>query len=288
MRLFVTGGTGFVGSHFVLAALAAGHDVVALRRSCESQPRIALASEPTWLTKSMLEVDETDLAGCNALVHLAAHTPNAPYDTLENCLYWNLTAPLAMFRVAQRAGIERYVVAGTCFEYGRSGERYEFIPTDAPLEPTLTYPTSKAAASVALVGFAAETRVRLSIHRIFQVFGDGESESRLWPSLRRVARLGEDFSLSPGEQVRDFIRVDDVARKLLAACLWDDVQPGAATIENVGTGRPQTVRQFAESWWGHWKAAGKLQFGVHPYREGEVMRYVPLITCNQPREANGR
>ena len=39
-------------------------------------------------------------------------------------------------------GIRNYIVAGTGFEYGRSGERYEQIPTDAPLEPTITYPAS--------------------------------------------------------------------------------------------------------------------------------------------------
>ena len=103
MKLFVTGGTGFVGSHFVRQAIAAGHSVLALRRTPESRPRISLPIAPHWLTKSMLEVAEEDLVGCDVLVHLAAHTPNVPYDSLENCLYWNLTVPLKLFRIAERA-----------------------------------------------------------------------------------------------------------------------------------------------------------------------------------------
>jgi nucleoside-diphosphate-sugar epimerase len=277
MRIFVTGGTGFVGSHFVRQALAAGHAVRALRRSLISEPRISLSPQPQWLTKSLPEVVAEDFVDCEVLVHLAAHTPNVPYDTLENCLNWNLTVPLQMFRVAEGAGLKRFVVAGTCFEYGRAGERYDFIPTDAPLEPTLSYPTSKAAASIAFIGFAAETGAQLSIHRIFQVFGEGESENRLWPSLRRAALAGEDMTMTPGEQIRDFVPVEQVASALLDACTNMAVQPGVAAIVNVGTGQPQTVRQFAETWWAKWSATGKLHFGVHPYRDGEVMRYVPLV-----------
>jgi len=89
------------------------------------------------------------------------------------------------------------VVVGSCFEYGRSGEWYEFIPPDAPLEPTQTYPASKAAASVAFYQLAVELNLRLSIHRIFQVFGEGEVESRLWPSLRKAAASGADLEMTP-------------------------------------------------------------------------------------------
>jgi nucleoside-diphosphate-sugar epimerase len=276
MRIFLTGATGFIGSHVVNQALAAGDELVPLKHSATSQPRIPLAVEPKWLTKAMPEVVESDFASCDVVLHLAAHSANHPYDTLENCLQWNLMVPLNFFRVAQRAGIQRFVVAGSCFEYGRAGERYKFIPPDAPLEPTLSYPTSKAAASVAFVGYAAETKAQLSIHRIFQVFGEGESPSRLWPAMRRAALAGEDYALSPGDQVRDFVPVEEVAAKLLAACADSSVEPGVAQIRNLGTGHPQTIREFAEYWWTKWKATGELKLGALPYRPGEVMRYVPL------------
>jgi nucleoside-diphosphate-sugar epimerase len=310
LRLFVTGATGFIGSHFLNAALAAGHDVVALRRSENSKPRVpiqearesqdaavsllnrgndeslkgALVSTsrpPTqlrWLDKQMPDVTVEDFAGCDVLVHLAAHTPNVPYDTLENCLYWNMMVPIGLFRRAAEAGTTRIVAAGSCFEYGRSGERYEFIPPDAPLEPTQTYPASKAAASVAFYQLAVELSLRLSIHRIFQVFGEGEADSRLWPSLRKAALAGEDLEMTPAEQVRDFVPVDEVAGQLLEACA-DDVERGVPHIANLGTGTPKSLRAFAEDWWGEWNANGKLIFGVKPYRSGEVMRYVGL--CNQ-------
>lgn len=276
MRLFVTGGTGFIGTHFVAQSLAAGHEVVALRRTMGSQAKIVQPSGPEWLLKGMDAVAAEDLQGSNVLVHLAAHTPNVPYDTLENCLHWNVTVPLQLFRTAIAAGIRRFVVAGSCFEYGKAGERYEFIPPDAPLEPTQTYPASKAAASIAFSQLAREAGLSLSIHRIFQVFGEGEAESRLWPSLRRAAAAGEDLPMTPGEQIRDFVPVEGVAKQLLAAC---DLEPpiGEPLIANLGSGRPQSLRDFAAYWWEQWGAKGELKFGALPYRSGEVMRYVPLL-----------
>jgi nucleoside-diphosphate-sugar epimerase len=277
MKLFVTGATGFIGSHFVNQAIAAGHEVIALRRSPSSKPRIDIPTAPVWQDKALDRLSPSGFEGVDCLVHLAAHTPNVPYDTLENCLHWNVMVPLAVFRSAAAAGVRRFVVAGSCFEYGKSAERYEFIPSDAPLEPVLSYPTSKAAASIAFTSLASELSLKLSIHRIFQVYGEGESENRLWPSLRRAALAGEDFPLTPAEQIRDFIAVDEVAAQLLVACHQEDLIAGQVAMNNLGTGKPQTLRKFCEFWWKHWGAKGVLRIGAIPYRNNDIMRYVPLI-----------
>lgn len=275
MRVLVTGGTGFVGSHFLNQAMAAGYEIVALRRP-GARPRIPLVKEPKWLERPLDELSEQDFAKVKAVVHLAAHSANVPYDTLENCLRWNVLAPLRMSQVAHAAGVQRFIVAGSCFEYGRSAERYEFVPTDAPLEPTASYPTSKAAASVAFIGFAQEKAACLSVLRIFQVYGPGELESRFWPSLKRTAEAGGDMPMSPGEQIRDFIHVKEVARQFIEE-LSANVPAGKPLIRHVGTGNPVTLRDFAEHWWSVWQAKGRLLIGAVPYRGGEVMRFVPKI-----------
>ena len=236
-----------------------------------------MSREPDWLDKSMPEIEESDLVGCEVLVHLAAHSANVPYDTLENCLVWNVIEPVKLFEKAIASGLPRFVVAGSCFEYGTAGERYQSIPVDAPLEPTQTYPASKAAASIAFSQLAIERKVELILLRIYQVFGEGETESRLWPSLRRAALAGEDFPMTKGEQIRDFIPVEQVAAQFLEACERSDLSPGDPIVENIGTGQPQTLREFAETWWQHWQATGSLKPGAIPYRPHEIMRYVPQV-----------
>jgi nucleoside-diphosphate-sugar epimerase len=141
----------------------------------------------------------------------------------------------------------------------------------------MTYPTSKAAASVAFQGWAAEKNINMQILRIFQVFGEGEDESRLWPSLHKAAILGEDYAMTNGEQVRDFIPVEEVASTFISALSFDGVDSGKPIIKNIGTGMPQSVREFSEYWWKKWKAKGSLKIGKIPYRNKEVMRFVPLI-----------
>ena len=74
-----------------------------------------------------------------------------------------------LFNLAYEAGIRKFVITGTCFEYGKKGEEYEFIPPDAALFPTQTYPTSKAIASIALIQWALEKNVTLKILRLFQI-----------------------------------------------------------------------------------------------------------------------
>jgi len=277
MKLFVTGGTGFIGSHFINYAHKAGHEVVALKRA-NSIPRVKLDKEPTWIEGQLDDEFSDQIDGCDILIHLAAHSPTPPYDSLETCLYWNLNASLKLLNQARHAGISNFLVAGSCFEYGKSGERYEYIPVDAPLEPTMTYPISKAAASVAFSGWAIDKNVNLQILRIFQVFGEGEPHSRLWPSLKKSAMSGSDFPMTRGEQVRDFIYVKDVAKSFVSALEFENILPGNPIIQNIGTGHPQTVLEFSEYWWNKWKAKGDLLVGCKQYRNNEVMRFVPDVS----------
>lgn len=289
MKIFLTGGTGFIGSHFIHQAIDVGHSVLALRRNSLSKPRIPLPIHPTWMDCQLDQVSEEDLKGFDVLVHLAAHTVNFPHDSHSTCLYWNLTAVLALFEQARLAGIRRFIVAGSCFEYGRNAEGYDFIPTFAPLNPTNSYAASKAAASIVLSQWAEEHHLSLEILRVFHTFGEGETETRLWPSLRRAALSGDDFPMTLGEQIRDFIAVEDVAATFLDRVSQSTLYGKGVQIFNVGTGKPTSVRSFAHTWWNHWHAKGNLLLGAIPYRTGEVMVYVAgekLICINKSSQTS--
>jgi nucleoside-diphosphate-sugar epimerase len=275
MKLFVSGATGFLGSHFIRAASEAGYQVTALRRNRDSEPRIPLPHALSWLDKGLREVTEQDLTGHDVLVHLAAAGVDLQAGW-EECFRVNVSDSLDLWIKAAKAGINRFVIVGSCFEYGRSGERFAFIPPDAPLEPVTAYGASKAAASVAALGLAAEAGLKLSVVRPFHIFGEGQGESSFWPSLRRAALSGEDFEMTAGEQIRDFSPVEAVAKGLLNACA-EPVEPGIPNVRNLGTGSPRSLQEFAREWWAQWHASGHLLVGAKPYRKGEVMRYVPEI-----------
>jgi nucleoside-diphosphate-sugar epimerase len=210
-------------------------------------------------------------------MHLAAYGVNPAQNDWKECFRWNVTASLDLWLKAAEVGIRRFVIAGSCFEYGLSGERYDYIPVTAPLLPTKPYDASKAAATAAAHAFAIAKHLQLVILRPFHVFGEGEAPNRLWPSLRSAALKGEDFSMTEGKQVRDFVPVELAAQSFVEALSDPFICDGQPVIRNLGTGHPQTLRDFAAFWWKHWGAKGNIKFGEIPYRSNEVFRYVPEV-----------
>lgn len=274
MKIILTGATGFIGSNFLQHAISKNHQILAIRRNKNSQPKIYLEKEPLWLNKEIDEINSDELKGYECVIHLAAHSANTPYDNIEKCLEFNLIKSFNFLKKAYKAGIRRFIIAGSCFEYGKKGEDYKFIPPDSSLFPTQTYPASKAAASIIFTQWAIENSIDMTIVRIFQVFGEGESRNRFWPSIKKMAESGKDFEMTKGEQVRDFINVKTVAEEILTEALNKN---RLVSIKNIGSGKPQNLAQFANKIWEDSNAKGRIIFGSKEYRKGEIFRYVPDI-----------
>lgn len=276
MKIFITGATGFVGQHVLRCLINDNHSIIALYRHQSINKRL-LHPSIDWVEGELDDDYQALFLDVDVFIHLASHTPNHPYDDLSQCIYWNVYASVKLAEQAIETGVDRFIIAGTCFEYGLSADLIPYLsPTDRA-QPNLSYPISKYVATEAFLGLAREKNLKLKVLRLFQVYGEGEQEFRLWPSLKRAALAGEDFDMSDGLQIRDFINITDVADKLLRELDFSDVSQGSPLIKNVASGQEQTLRQFAEYWWKKWDAKGKLNFGVKPRRKNEVMRLVPKL-----------
>ncbi len=277
MRLFLTGGTGFIGSYLLQAALKAGHEVRAFRRE-SSQARITLSREPEWVTgTSFDDVPAKALAGCDVLIHCAAYGVSPQPCEWETAMQANVAEPMSLMLKAVEQNVSRLVVCGSCTEFGSAASRYDSIPADAPMEPIGAYASSKAAFTTAFSGLVREKELHGLVARVFHVFGEGQDARNFWPSLKRAALAGEDFDMSSGEQVRDFTSVEVVAKMILEAALNCPLEPGQPQYVNLSGGQPQRLAQFAEHWWEQWQATGTLRVGALPQRANEVMRYVPQV-----------
>ena len=276
MKIFVTGSNGFIGSHVVKKALSSGHEVVGLRRT-NHPTKIDLHRQPTWVEGTLESDMRQALEGCEAIIHLSAYGVNPNFDSWHEAFRWNVSASINFWGQAKQVGVKRFVIAGSCSEYGRSAERYEYVPCDAPLEPVNAYGASKAAASIAAIAFARANEKELAILRPFHIFGEGENQERLWPSLKKAALAGEDFPMTFGEQIRDFTPVEFAAEKFIHYAVEAIIKQGEPVIHNLGTGKPMSLNSFAEEQWKKFGATGRLKRGEIPYRKNEVMRYVPLV-----------
>ncbi|MCX6938683.1 MAG: NAD(P)-dependent oxidoreductase [Verrucomicrobia bacterium] len=275
MKLFITGGTGFIGRHVVRQALADGHQVVALIRPGSASALL----ETNGLSQIRYEMDQVPssaLEGCDALIHLAAHGVVSGMNDWQMCFKVNVHQSLVLWIAAADAGIKRFVICGSCFEYGRSGEKYDFIPVTAPLEPTSAYAASKASATMAMTALSIQRNLKASIIRPFHVYGEGEHADRFWMSLKTAAEKGCNFNMTRGEQIRDFVSVEYVAQRILKISTCNP-SGSDSIIYNIGSGNPLTLNQFANQNWSKFKASGELIMGAIPYRSNEIMRYVPLV-----------
>jgi UDP-glucose 4-epimerase len=273
MKIVLTGSTGFIGSHLLVALMQAGHEVVGVRRQ-GSKPVIPLEQKPIWLEKSVEKITADDLADVEVLIHLASVGVSPQQATWHELEQINVAAGLRLIQLANQARVRRFVAAGTCLEYGTEAEEWVNIPPEAALRPVTPYGASKAAGFLMLHAYAIINSIELYYGRIFTAYGEGQYSQNLWPSLRKAALAGVDFLMTDGEQVRDFIPVQKVANHLLFAVERTDLQPKKPLIENIGSGQGQRVADFASQQWKNFGATGCLRIGAIPNQPHQPARIV--------------
>lgn len=174
----------------------------------------------------------------------------------------------------------RLIHAGSALEYGAvGGDLDEAIPG----RPETLYGRTKLEGTLELARAARDRDVECLTARLFTVYGPGEREGRLLPTLLRAVGGDEPIPLSEGSQRRDFTYVEDVAEGLLRLASGDT---GGHRIVNLATGRLTTVREFVTI------AArvleieeARLRWGALPPRP-EEMSHDP-VTIRRLRELTG-
>ena len=276
MKIFLTGGTGFIGSHLINEAHKRGYEIRALRRP-GSKSRIKLDKQPYWIEGSLDGNYLKALSNCNVFIHLATFGASPQPANWSDCFFWNVTKSIDLLKQALDSGIDKIISVGTYAEYGEAGLKFDFIPPDSILNPIGPYATSKAVFGMAMYSLCNEYDVNSIYFRLFSIYGEGQNEKNFYPALKKAAISGNDFPMTPGEQIRDFLSVEETVRRILNGLNFDKESSKKTKFLNIGSGKPQTILSFAKENWSKLNAKGRLQVGHLPYRKNEIMRYVALI-----------
>ncbi|WP_460098066.1 NAD-dependent epimerase/dehydratase family protein [Pseudomonas sp. H3_C08] len=268
MKVLVTGATGFVGRHLVAALLARGCEIRAVARNVEIAKGMPWINDVEFVSADIHAADLDVVAltvGIDALAHLA--WPGLPnYRALFHFEH-NLMADYRFIKSAVEAGVQQVLVTGTCFEYGmQSGPLSE---SSAP-QPSNPYGLAKHTLHLFLQNLQQELPFTLQWARLFYLHGEGQNPNSLLAALDRAIDTGEpSFNMSAGEQLRDFLPIENAAGYLAAILQRHDFDG----VINCASGQPVSVRSLVEQRLRERGATLNLNLGHYPYPTHEPLAF---------------
>ncbi len=249
MKILVTGGTGFQGSHLVERLAARGHEVMVLNTltpySQENQRFLAGKAEIIWGSITDREVTEKAIRGKDVVFHLGARinvdeSIDDPWGTIDV----NVRGTYNVLEAVRSIGC-RMIHTSTCEVYGKP-ERVP-IPENAELRPHSPYAASKAAADRLCYAYVQTFKTQVVIPRFFNIFGERQKEGKygaVIPIFVGQAMRGEPIRVfGTGEQTRDYVYISDIIDAYLL--LLEHPELVGQTI-NFGTGVGTSIRDIAE------------------------------------------
>jgi len=274
MRIFVTGATGFLGSHVAEDLVAQGHDVAVLLRPGSKPWRLAAILDRLTIIDGTLDDPATLGTGLrsfapDAVVHMAWRgVANHERNSKEQAR--NIVDAVELVDLAADVGATIFVGAGSQAEYGP----YDRVIAESdPPRPTTLYGIAKLATGLMTERRCAERHLRFAWLRIFSAYGPRDGDAWLIPSLIRTLRANGRMALTACEQRWGFLHARDAA----AAVRIVIASPAAQGTYNLGSPDAPQLRDTVERL-RDLIGRGELGFGEVPYRPDQVMVLAADVT----------
>src|SRR3989338_462290 len=265
MKLLVTGGAGYIGSHVVRQLGEAGHEVVVYDNLSAGYKWAVLCGELiVGELSDSIKLDQVFTKGrFDAVLHFAARlvVPESVEFPLE--YYRNNTCnTLGLLETCKKYGIHQFVFSSTAATYGMpKGD--VIVNEETELAPISPYGASKMMSERIIMDFAKASPFRYVILRYFNVAG-ADPKARIGQATPKATQIikvstevvvgkrksltifGTDYPTKDGTCIRDYIHVEDLASAHLAALDYLS-KSGKSVVLNCGYGHGYSVREVIET-----------------------------------------
>jgi UDP-glucose 4-epimerase len=272
MKVLITGGAGFIGSHLADGILAAGHRVVVIDNESTGK-RENVPSGVAFIRGDVATVRELEAAfegGVDAACHIAGQVSiiRSFTDPVAD-LRTNVQGTINVLQLCLKHKVPRLLYASSMTNYGQT--EVLPIPETHPCEPTSYYGITKYAAERYVQTTASRVDLPFGFHvtsfRMYNVYGprqalDNPYQGVLGIFLGNVLRKEPITIFGDGEQSRDFIYIGDVVRAWVSAL---ENERTFGRVFNVGSGRRLTINQLADA----------VLHAFHQSRSTWEVRYLP-------------
>lgn len=268
-KILVTGATGFIGNYVIEQLLEKNYIVIA------SSANDLKAREKSWFSRVIYKACNLELVNDHInyydffdkpdkMIHLAWEgLPNykAPFH-----IEINLPRHQRFLENLLANGLKDLTVTGTCFEYGM---KEGALTEDMPVSPANPYGIAKNNLRNFIDQLQKKYTFSFKWIRLFYMYGKGQSPKSLLSQLENALNNNEMFNMSGGEQIRDFLPVENVADYILRIVMQNDING----IINCCSGQPVTVKQFIEDYLKRNHKKIQLNLGYYPYPDYEPMHF---------------
>ena len=235
MKIFVTGGTGFIGKSVVRHLLDNNHDVYVLTRSSRNYLNQSTLTYIEGDLKNTKHLSETfDHIKPEVLIHLAwEDLPDYSFFTSKQ----NLNYSIDIFNIAAKSGCSTILSTGSCWEYQN---KYGKVTEDSSISSDNCFSSVKN--SLRLMGKASRSVFGCNFYwlRLFYVYGPNQRSTSLIPTIIDSFQKGHPPKINNPENKNDFIYVDDVARAITTIL---EKKPKKTTY-NIGSGHLTSIKDI--------------------------------------------
>ena len=226
MKIFVTGGAGFIGSNFIthVLGLSEGYSVVNYDKLTYAGNLANLASVSDNPRYTFIKGDicdppsvEASMAGCQTVVHFAAesHVDRSIYEPAP-AIQTNVTGTFVLLQIARKLNIEKFVHVSTDEVYGDLAPG-TFADENSPLQPSSPYSASKASSDLIVRSYVRTFSFPAVITRASNNYGPFQFPEKFLPLMITNALDGKPLPIyGDGKQERDWLHVTDHCRGILA------------------------------------------------------------------------